>query len=217
MIIFLLCASAFSDILILNSGDTVNCDQYRELYMFEKRIFLCNGDTIHPNQIYSKTNENGTFRNIDATYLKKMITGRVSFYTGIKEEIIFKNFSEGFDAPSDYHYKQEKTPVMYYTFDDIVFTKYNSMGRNSLLVKNFKENKMAYRYYRRSRATLILSSFSAIGFLVPFTIGLVKYDRNTNVLPFIYTSAAFTTISTGIALVLPTRLFKKAISCYNSN
>lgn len=139
VIIILLCTSVFSDILVLKTGDTLICYRFREVLDFEQRLYVCDEDTVYPKEIHSRMNGNDTFYYADDVFLKKNINGRVSFFTGIKEEIVLEDVSNVFDDPV-FQYVKQRNPVLYYSFDNMNYIKYRSIGPNRLLVDSLKEN-----------------------------------------------------------------------------
>lgn len=215
VIIAFLCTSVFSDILILKNGDTLICDQYREVLEIEQRSYLCDGDTVYPEEICSRMNEKDTFYYADDAFLKKTINGRLSFFSGIKEEIVWEDVSNSFDDPV-FQYVKKRNPVLYYSFDNMNYIKYRSIGLNRPLVDSLKENVEAYKYYRNHRITQLSGIISANVFVIPLLIGLVKYHDTENVKPFIITSVSGMLASVCITVSIPKRLFNIAIACYNS-
>jgi hypothetical protein len=209
-----LCTSVFSDILVLKAGDTLICDHYREVLDIEQRLYLCDGDTVYPEEIRSRMNEKDTFYYADNAFLKKNINGRLSFFDGIKEEIVWEDISNSFNDPV-FQYVKKRNPVLYYSFDDINYYKYKSIGPNRLLADSLKENAKAFKYYRNHRITKLTGFISANAFVVPLLIGLLKYN-DERAKPFIIMSASGMLASVCITVSIPKRLFNKAITCYNS-
>lgn len=215
VILIPLFTSAFSDTLVLNTDDTLICNHFREILKIEQRYFLCNEDTIFPDEIYSRINNEGKFRFVDDMFLKKTINGKLSFFTGIKDEIVWEDVRNGFDDP-DFQYIKKRTPSLYYTFDDVKFIKYNSWGPNRLLVDRFKDNYEAYKYYRKSRTTQISAMLSANAFVIPLIIGLLKSDNRKGTIPYVILSGTGVLACTCITVSIPQKLFKRAVACYNT-
>lgn len=211
-----LCSPVFCDTLTLKTGDTLLCEHFIEVLKTEERYFLCNEDTIYPQQIYSRKNQNGTFPYIDEVFLQKTISGRLSFYTGIKDEFVWEEISKGFRDP-DLNYIRKKTNVLYYSFDSVTFSMYNHLRRNRLLADNLKENAKAFSYYRRHRSIHFIGAISANAFAVPLLLGLLKYPNDKRMVPLTITGAAGILLSTCITVTVPGKLINKAVACYNSN
>ncbi len=78
---------------MFKTGDTLICDQYREIIKIERRYFLCNEDTIFSDEIHSRITNEGTFFHVDDIFLKKIINGKLSIFSGIKDEIVYEDVS----------------------------------------------------------------------------------------------------------------------------
>lgn len=199
---------------MFKTGDTLICDQYREIIKIERRYFLCNEDTIFSDEIHSRITNEGTFFHVDDIFLKKIINGKLSIFSGIKDEIVYEDVSNAFDDPV-FQYVRKSTPVLYYSFDNVEFAKYNTLFPNPLLVDSIKENYEAYKFYRKYKTTQIAGMISTSAFAIPLIIGLTKSNKIKDVIPYAVISGSGIMACICITVSLPEKLFSKAVACYN--
>lgn len=215
VILVMLCTSIPADTLLLNSGKKLDCTTLIEKISYTNRLFLCNSDTIYPSEIRAKINPTGYFIFVDNTFLKRTISGKLSFYTGVKEEIVMEDIGYGFGPPILVHKKKESNKT-YYTLDSTSFTEYKLFGRNIQLVNEIKKNSLAYSFYKGYRITQLLSIFSVFTFIIPVIKGLSKHGINTKLTPYAVISFSGITVFTTFHVIVPKKLFKKAIDSYNT-
>ncbi len=177
---------------------------------------IFDNDTVYPDEIYSRISEKDTFYYADDAFLKKTINARLSFFSGLKEEIVWEDVGNNLNYVH-FQYEKKREPVLYYSFDNIEFTKYRSLGLNRQLVDKIKENTKAYNYYRSYRFTEISGIISSTAFVIPLITGLVKHNDFDRVKPYIFTSVSGMLASIFITVGIPKRLFNKAIVSYNSD
>lgn len=71
---------------------------------------IFDNDTVYPDEIYSRISEKDTFYYADDAFLKKTINARLSFFSGLKEEIVWEDVGNNLNYV---HFQYEKKESLF--------------------------------------------------------------------------------------------------------